>query len=100
MKCLSHLISLFKASVPVGHEEIAQHVRSLNELLLAYQQVKTMAAAEWQATEREIEIELQWFDIHRLKLTSTSYPIPLTAVHPADGISLKRQLPLIHSPSR
>jgi len=41
------------------------------------------------ATEREIEMELQWFDIHRLKLPSTSYP---TAVHSADTIGWKSQL--------
>ncbi len=78
MKCLSHLSSRFKAFVPPTQEEIVQHLRRLNELLLLYQRLNTMAATEWIATEREIEMELQWFDIHRLKLTSTSYP---TAAH-------------------
>ena len=77
MKFRFHLIRLFKASVPPAQEEIEQHLRRLNALLLAYQQVKSMSVAEWMATEREIEMELQWFDIHRLKLTSTSP----TAVH-------------------
>ena len=77
MKFLSQLTSRFKASLPPTQEEIEQHVRRLNVLLLAYKQVETMTVAEWMATEREIEMELQWFDIHRLKLTSTSP----TAVH-------------------
>ena len=72
MKYLSHITNLFKASEPVGHEEITLHVCRLNELLQTYQQIKTMTAAEWQATEREIEMELQWFDIHHLKLTNTT----------------------------
>ncbi len=89
MKCLSHLTSLFEASVPPAQEEIEQHVRRLNVLLLAYQQVKTLTVAEWRATEREMEMELQWFDIHRLKLTSTSSPLLPAAVHSADAIGLK-----------
>ncbi len=89
MKCLSHLISRFKACAPPTQEEIEQHVRRLNALLLAYQQVKILTVAEWSATEREMEMELQWFDIHRLKLTSTSYPILPTAVQSADAIGLK-----------
>jgi hypothetical protein len=97
MKCLSHLSSRFKACEPPAQEEIEQHVRRLNELLLLYQRLKTMTATEWMATAREIEMELQWFDIHRLKLTSTSYP---TAVHAADPIGLKSQLTLTHGPSR
>ena len=72
MKFRFHLIRLFKASVPPAQEEIEQHLRRLNALLLAYQQVKSMSVAEWMATEREIEMELQWFAIHRLKVTSTS----------------------------
>lgn len=88
MKCLSYITKLFKGSEPVGHEEIALHVDRLNALLQAYQQIKTMTVAEWQATEREIEMELQWFDIHRLKLTSTSYPILLSHVHSAKVNSL------------
>jgi len=80
MKFLSHHKSLFKKSVLPAQEDIEQHLRRLNELLLLYQQLKTMTATEWIATEREIEMELQWFDIHHLKLTSTSYPIPRTAV--------------------
>jgi hypothetical protein len=96
MKFWSHLISRFKASVPPAQEEIEQHLRRLNALLLAYKQVKTMTVANWMATEREIEMELQWFGIHRLKLTSTSP----AAVHSADAIGLKSQLPLTHSPSR
>ena len=97
MKFLSHLTSLFKAFVPPAHEEIEQHLRRLNVLLLAYQHIKTLTVAEWRATEREIEMELQWFDIHRLKLRSTSYP---TAVRSADTIGLKSQLTLTHGPSR
>src|SRR5947209_13040447 len=77
MKFLSQLTSWFKVYVPPAQEEIEQHLHRLNMLLLAYQQVKTMTVAEWMATEREIEMELQWFAIHRLKLMSTSYPIPL-----------------------
>jgi len=100
MKCLSHLTSLFKASVPPAQEEIEQHVRRLNMLLLASQQIRTLTMAEWLVTDREIEMELQWFDIHRLKLTSTSYPILPTAVQSADAIGLKSQLTLTHSPSR
>jgi hypothetical protein len=100
MKFLSHHPSLFKASVPPAQEEIEQHLCRLNVLLLAYQRFKTMTAAEWIATEREIEMELQWFDIHRLKLTSTSYPILPTAVYSADAIGLKSHLTLTHSPSR
>jgi hypothetical protein len=72
MKFLSQLTSRFKASLPPTQEEIEQHVRRLNVLLLAYKQVETMTVAEWMATEREIEMELQWFAIHRLKVTSTS----------------------------
>jgi hypothetical protein len=92
MKYLSYLISLFKAVEPAGLEEIALHIDRLNELLLAYRQVRAMAATEWQATESEIEKELQWFAIHHLKLTSTSYPIQLTTVQPTGAIGLKRQL--------
>ena len=97
MKCLSHLSSRFKASVPPTQEDIEQHLCRLNELLLPYQRLKTMTATEWIATEREIEMELQWFNIHRLKLTSTKYP---TAVRSADTIGLKSQLTLTHGPSR
>jgi hypothetical protein len=100
MKCLSHLTSLFKASVPPAQEEIEQHLRRLNVLLLAYQRIKTLKVAEWIATEREMEMELQWFDIHHLKLTSTSSPILPTAVPSADVIGLKSQLTLTRSPSR
>jgi hypothetical protein len=100
MKCLSHLTSLFKASVPPAQEEIEQHLRRLNVLLLAYQRIKTLTVAEWIATEREMEMELQWFDIHHLKLTSTSSPIRPTAVPSADVIGLKSQLTLTRSPSR
>ena len=75
---------LFKPSMPPAQEEIEQHVRRLNELLLAYQRFKTMTAPEWIATQREVEMELQWFAIHHLKLTSTSYPIPPTAVQSTD----------------
>lgn len=100
MNGLSHITSLFKPSVPPTQEEIEQHVRRLNELLLAYQQFKTMSTAEWLATEREIEMELQWFDIHHLKLTSTSYPIPQTAVQSTDAIGVKSRLTLTQSPSR
>jgi len=89
MKYLSHLSSRFKACVPPAQEDIEQHLRRLNELLLLYQRLKTMTATELIATEREIEMELQWFDIHRLKLPSTSYP---TAVHSADTIGWKSQL--------
>ncbi len=89
MKFLSSLTSRFKASMPPAQEEIEQHLCRLNSLLLAYKRVKIMTAAEWMATEREITMELQWFDIHRLKLTSTSYP---TAVYSADTIGLKSQL--------
>ncbi len=89
MKFLSHLTGLFKASVPSSHQEIEQHLHRLNVLLLAYQHVKTLTVADWSATEREIEMELQWLDIHRLKLTSTSYPLLPTAVHSADAIGLK-----------
>ncbi len=89
MKFLSHFTSLFKASVPPAQEEIEQHVRWLNVLLLAYQHLKTLTVADWRATEREIEMELQWFNIHRLKLTSTSSPLLPTAVHSADAIGLK-----------
>ena len=95
MKCLSHLSSRFKGSVTPTQEDIKQHLHRLNELLLLNQRLKTMTATEWMATQREIEMELQWFDIHRLKLTSTSYP---TAVHSADTIGLKSQL--THGPSR
>jgi hypothetical protein len=97
MKCLSHLSSRFKACEPPAQEEIERHLRRLNELLLHNLRLKTMTAAEWIATAREIEMELQWFDIHRLKLTSTAYP---TAVHSADIIGLKSQLTLTHGPSR
>jgi len=100
MKYWSHLTSLFKASVPPAQEEIEQHLRRLHVLLLAYQQIKTLTAAEWRATEREMEMEVQWFDIHRLKLPSTSHPILPTAVQSADAIGLKSQLTLTHSPSR
>ncbi len=100
MKFLSSFTSRFKASVPPAQEEIEQHLRRLNVLLLAYKRVKIMTAAEWIATEREINMELQWFGIHRLKLTSTSYPILPTAVHSADAIGLKSQLTLTQSPSR
>jgi hypothetical protein len=100
MKCWSHLTSLFKASVPPAQEEIEQHVRRLNMLLLAYQQIKTLTVAEWRATEREMEMEVQWFDIHRLKLPSTSSPILPPAVPSADAIGLKSQLTLTHSPSK
>jgi hypothetical protein len=92
MKYLSYLISLFKAAEPAELEEITLHIGQLNELLLTYQQVRAMAATEWQATESEIEKELQWFAIHHLKLTSTSYPIELAAVQPTNAIGLKRQL--------
>ena len=85
MKFLSRYLGLFKTSVPTAQEDIEQHLRRLNELLLLYQQFQTMTAAEWTATQREIEMELQWFDINGLKLTSTSYPIPLTAVHSSDA---------------
>jgi hypothetical protein len=57
MKCLSQLSRLFKAAVPPAPEEIEQHVRRLNLLLLAYQQLKTLTVAEWRATEREMEME-------------------------------------------
>jgi hypothetical protein len=100
MKYLSHHNSLFKAPVPPAQEEIEMHLGRLNVLLLAYQRFKTMTAEEWIATEREIEMELQWFDIHHLKLTSTSSPIPQTAVQSADAISLQSQLTFTHSPSR
>ena len=100
MKFLSHYTSLFKASVPPAQEEIERHLHRLNVLLLAYQHIKTMTAGEWIATEREIEMELQWFDINRLKLTSTSNPILPTAVHSSDAIGLKSQLTLSHSLSR
>ncbi len=100
MKCWSHLTSLFKASVPPAQEEIEQHLRRLNVLLLAYQRIKTLTVAEWIATEREMEMEVQWFDIHHLKLTSISSPILPTAVPSADAIGLKSQLTLTHSPSR
>ena len=83
MKFWSRLSSRFKASVPPKQEEIEQHLRRLNELLLAYKQVETMTAAEWLATEREIEMELQWFDIHRLKLTSTT-PVAVQSDEPSD----------------
>ena len=89
MKCLSHLSRWFEACEPPTQDEIEQHGRRLNELLLLYQQLKTMTATEWMSTQREIAMELQWFDIHRLKLTSTSYP---TAVYSADTIGLKSQL--------
>ncbi len=72
MKCLSHLSRWFEACEPPTQDEIEQHVRRLNKLLLLYQRLKTMTATEWMSTQREIEMELQWFDIHRLKLTSTS----------------------------
>lgn len=88
MKYLSYITNLFKASEPAGHEEIALHIDRLNALLQAYQQIKTMTVAEWQATEGEIEMELQWFDIHRLKLTNTSYPILPGHVHAAEVNSL------------
>ncbi len=84
MKLWSRLTGLFKTSVPPTQEEIELHVRRLNELLLAYQRFKTMTAAEWIATQREMEMEVQWFAIHHLKLTSTSYPIPRTAVQSTD----------------
>ncbi len=100
MKFLSQHTKLFKAAVPPVQEEIEEHIRRLNELLLAYQQFKTMTATEWIATEREIEMELQWFDIHHVKLTSTASPIPLTAVQSTDAIGVNRQLTLTHSPSR
>jgi hypothetical protein len=88
MKYLSYITNLFKASEPARYEEIALHISRLNVLLQAYQQIKTMTVAEWQATEREIEMELQWFDIHRLKLTSASYPILPGHVHSAKVNSL------------
>jgi hypothetical protein len=97
MKCLSHLSGLFRACEPPAQEEVEQHVRRLNELLLLYRRLKTMRATEWMAARREIEMESQWFDIHRLKLTSTSYPI---AAHAADPIALKSQLALTHGPNR
>ena len=83
VKFWSRLSGRFKASVPPTQEEIEQHLRRLNALLLAYQQVKTMTAAEWLATEREIDMELQWFNIHRLKLTSTT-PVAVQSTEPAD----------------
>ncbi len=92
MKCLSHLSRWFEACEPPTQDEIEQHVRRLNKLLLLYQRLKTMTATEWMSTQREIEMELQWFEIHRLKLTSTSYPILPTAVHSADAVGLKSQL--------
>jgi len=88
MKCLSYLTGLFKAPEQAGPEEIALHVRRLNMLLQTYQQLKTMTVAEWHATEREIEMELQWFDIHHLEPTNTSYP---TVVHSTDTSSLPGQ---------
>jgi hypothetical protein len=100
MKCLSQLSRLFKAAVPPAPEEIEQHERRLNLLLLAYQQLKTLTVAEWRATEREMEMEVQWFDIHRLTLTSTSSPLLPTAVQSADAIGWKRRLTVRHSPSR
>jgi hypothetical protein len=100
MSCLSHLSSRFKIPAPPAHEEIEQHIRRLNVLLLAYQQLKTLTAAEWSATEREMEMEVQWFDIHRLTLTSTSSPLLPTAVQSADAIGWKRRLTVRHSPSR
>jgi hypothetical protein len=99
VKFWSPFSSFFKASVPPAQEEIEQHLRRLNMLLLASQQIKTMTVVEWRATDREIEMELQWFDIHRLKLTSTVYPILPSAVQSADTIGLKRHLTLTHSPS-
>jgi hypothetical protein len=92
MKYLPYLISLFRTVMPAEDEEVALHIGRLNELLLAYQQVKTMTAAEWQATEREIEMELQWFDIHHLKLTRISYPVRLASVQTASATGLKRRL--------
>lgn len=100
MKCWSQLTSLFKAAVPPAHEEIEQHVSRLGGLLQAYQQLKTMTAAEWRATERETEMEVQWFAIHRLKLPSPSAPILPPAVPSADAIGLESHLTLTHSPSR
>jgi hypothetical protein len=100
MKFRSRHSYLFKPSMPPAQEEIERHIRRLNELLLAYQQFKTMSAAEWLATEREIEMELQWLDIHRLKLTSTAYPISPTAVQSTDASGVKSQPPLTHCPSR
>jgi hypothetical protein len=100
MKCWSQLTSLFKASMPPAHEEIEQHVRRLNGLRLAYQQLKTMTVAQWRATEREVEMEVQWFAIHRLQLPSTSSPILPPAVPSADAIGLESQLTLTGSPSR
>jgi hypothetical protein len=85
MKFLPHHLGLFKTCVPPSQEGIQQHLHRLNELLLANQRFKTMTATEWIGTEREIEMELQWFDIHQLKLTSTSYPIPPTAVQSTDA---------------
>lgn len=81
MKFWSRLRSRFKSSAPPTQDEIEQHVRRLNALLLAYKQVETMTAADWIATEREIELELQWFDIHHLKLTSTS-PVAVQSAEP------------------
>ena len=85
MKLLSHLTSLFKAPVPPLQEEIEAHLRRLNVLVLAYQDVKM--SADWIETHRETEMELQWFDIHHLKLTSTLYPILTTGVHSNDAIA-------------
>ena len=85
MKFFSHLTSLFKAPVPPLQEEIEAHLRRLNVLVLAYQDVKTLA--DWIETHRETELELQWFDIHHLKLTSTLDPILTTGVHSDDAIA-------------
>ncbi len=100
MKYLSHLTRLFKASVPPAQEEIEQHVCRLNRLLLAYQQIKTLTATEWSAMERELEMEVQWFAIHRIKLNSTADPLLSTAVPTADAIGLKSHLTLTPSSSR
>ena len=69
MGFLSRLISLFKAPVPPSQEEINAHLRRLNSLVLAYQDIKNLE--DWLAVDREIEMELQWFDIHHLKVTHT-----------------------------
>ena len=83
MKFWSRLSRRFRESVPPTQEEIEQHLRRLNALLLTYEQVKTMTAAEWLATEREIEMELQWFNIHCLKLTCT-VPVAVQSAEPSD----------------
>jgi hypothetical protein len=69
MGFFSRLIRLLKASVPPSQEEIEGHLRRLNSLVLAYQDVERLR--DELGMDELVAQELQWFKRHHLKLTRT-----------------------------